>query len=380
MLYNKLKMLVTMRGLSFIEATKGQIVVKKIQLNIITIFLVLTAQLAFADNRTRAVQERLLELGFTPGIADGIWGKKTETALQEFLSAKGLTFDGKVDSNELELLGIRKVREEKIFLKLNIDNSLPQAWASEFNDILEILRDVLPIDENFNRYVRNSTLEVYAWSSKVKNPFSAKPNMGGACICGDGYGRYMVLEINQNEFKDNSLHRYSVIVHEYFHAYQIGLSNDRMNPKWLVEGGAKVMEEMFVQQYYRKNSLAGDLKQSALWSDDVFKSPNLYEKHETSSKETSIGWMDMNYAGSAFMTLALVNELQKKNISEEKAFELVFRSFWTENAKQSSWKSAFEKTFNMTVETFYSRLAKYRRSDARKILPSNSLKIQNIFN
>ena len=76
-------MLVTMRGLSFIEATKGQIVVKKIQLNIITIFLVLTAQLAFADNRTRAVQERLLELGFTPGIADGIWGKKTETALQK---------------------------------------------------------------------------------------------------------------------------------------------------------------------------------------------------------------------------------------------------------------------------------------------------------
>ena len=65
----------------------------------------------------------------------------------------------------------------------------------------------------------------------------------------------MVLEINKDEFKYNSLHRYSVIVHEYFHIYQIALSNDRMDPKWINEGGAKVLEEMFVHQYYGDNSL-----------------------------------------------------------------------------------------------------------------------------
>ena len=34
------------------------------------------------------------------------------------------------------------------------------------------------------------------------------------------------------------------------------------------------------------------------------------------------------YTGSAFMLLALVNELKKNNISEEEAFELVFREYW----------------------------------------------------
>ena len=34
----------------------------------------------------------------------------------------------------------------------------------------------------------------------------------------------------------------------------------------------------------------------------------------------SNGWMDMNYAGSAFMVLTLVNELKKTGISEAEAF------------------------------------------------------------
>ena len=113
----------------------------------------------------------------------------------------------------------------------------------------------------------------------------------------------MVLEIPENEFKYDSLHRYSVIVHEYFHIYQIGLSKDRMDPKWLNEGGAKVLEEMFVQQYYGRSSLEGDFERAELWSDEVFANPKLYEKFETSSSETSDGWMDMNYAGSAFIFL-----------------------------------------------------------------------------
>ena len=35
------------------------------------------------------------------------------------------------------------------------------------------------------------------------------------------YGRFMVLEIPADEFKYNQIHRYSVIPHEYFHAFQM---------------------------------------------------------------------------------------------------------------------------------------------------------------
>jgi hypothetical protein len=344
----------------------------KLKSFIVTAILFLTTQSAYADIRVKAVQQKLSELGYRPGIADGIWGKNTEAALDQFLSSKGLTFDGTIDANEFELLEIFSFR-------YNLDKSLDTAWVAEFKNIMEILQEVLPIDENFNKYVKNSTMDIYAWNSKVKNPFSEKPDMGGASISGDGKTRWMVLEINKDEFKYDSLHRYSVIVHEYFHVYQIALSKDRMDTKWLSEGGAKVIEEMFVQQYYGRSSLEDDLKSPESWSNEVFTDPNLYEKYETSSKETSDGWMDMNYAGSAFMFLTLVNELQKNNFSEQEAFKLVFKDFWIEKSKELNWKKAFENTFDMSTETFYERLSEYSRKGVKKILPSKSLKIQDIF-
>lgn len=344
----------------------------KLKFFIVTAILFLTTQSAYADSRLRAIQQKLSELGYQPGIADGIWGKNTEAALNLFLSSKGLTFDGTIDANELELLEIFSFR-------YNIDKSLPKAWVTEFKNILGILQEVLPIDENINKYVKNSTMDIYTWNSKVKNPFSNKRGMSGASISGDGRTRWMVLEIPENEFKYDSLHRYSVIVHEYFHVYQIGLSKDRMDPKWLTEGGAKVIEEMFVEQYYGRSSLEGDLKRPELWSDEVFTDPRLYERFETSSERTTDGWMDMNYAGSAFMFLTLVKELQKNNISEQEAFKLVFKDFWIEKSKEFNWKKAFENTFDMSTETFYERLSKYSRKDVKKILPSKSLKIQDIF-
>ena len=83
------------------------------------------------------------------------------------------------------------------------------------------------------------------------------------------------------------------------------------------------------------------------------------------------------------MVLALVNELKKNNISEEEAFELVFREFWIQRAKQPNgsdgWKNAFKQSFGMSVEDFYQRLSKYKRKDLKKILPSKTLKIQDIF-
>ena len=345
----------------------------KLQTLIATAIIFLSTQATYADNRVKAVQQKLLELGYQPGVADGIWGTNSEAALNQFLSSKGLTFDGKIDINEFELLEIFSFR-------YNIDESLPAAWVNEFKNIMGILQELLPVDKNFNEYVKNSTMDIYAWNGKVKNPFSEKRGMSGASISGDGRTRWMVLEIPENEFKYDSLHRYSVIVHEYFHVYQIGLSKDRMDPKWLNEGGAKVLEEMFVQQYYGKSSLQGDLERAELWSDEVFTDPKLYEKFETSSNETADGWMDMNYAGSAFILLTLVKELQKQSISEQEAFQLVFRDFWIEKSKGSNWEKAFEQTFDITIETFYERLGEYNRKDIKKILPSKALKIQDIFN
>ena len=121
----------------------------------------------------------------------------------------------------------------------------------------------------------------------------------------------MQLDIYPNDLKSsvNKIRTYSVVVHEYFHVYQRALSHDnisdRNTAKWLVEGGAKVLEEIYLMQYYKKYLLKSDLKQSDNWSiKKVSKEPKLYEKYNTSPQKKGF---DNNYSGSAFIVLALVN-------------------------------------------------------------------------
>ena len=272
---------------------------------------------------------------------------------------------------------------EKLKFKYHIDDNLTKEWVIEFNNIMNIVQEVMPINENTNSWVKRQLnsppMNIYAWNRK-KNPFK-KFTMGkGSGVRSDSRGRWMQLDIKFSE----SNRSYSVIVHEYFHVYQIALSEDKFydrdSPKWLGEGGAKILQEIYSRQYYGIDMLKKDIQKRERWSiKKVSKEPHLYEKYGSSNKKG----MDGNYTGSAFMLLALVNELKKNNISEEEAFELVFREIWVQRSKQPygsrGWKDAFEKSFGMTVEDFYKRLSKYKRKDLKNILPSKTLKIQDIF-
>jgi len=52
-----------------------------------TLILMVTSQVVYANSGVKAVQEKLSELGYKPGAADGLWGKKTQSALEQFLSS-----------------------------------------------------------------------------------------------------------------------------------------------------------------------------------------------------------------------------------------------------------------------------------------------------
>ena len=54
----------------------------------------------------RKLQERLTELGYSPGPVDGIWGKKTETALKKFQEDNGLSVTGKYDTETTKKLSV----------------------------------------------------------------------------------------------------------------------------------------------------------------------------------------------------------------------------------------------------------------------------------
>ena len=64
----------------------------------------LFAATAFASDGTREAQKLLNKLGYNVGTVDGIYGKKTERALEEFYSTRSDFYDGTLDGNELKAL------------------------------------------------------------------------------------------------------------------------------------------------------------------------------------------------------------------------------------------------------------------------------------
>jgi hypothetical protein len=218
-------------------------------------------------------------------------------------------------------------------------------------------------------------MSIYSWVDNVDKPYKNMiGNTTGACICGNNKERYMVLEIPNNEFKYNQLHRFSVIAHEYFHVYQMSLSkrfyDGDIELKWMSEGTAASFESLYIQQFYGSNYF---LEAQTSVHVSAINNPKIFETFDASRDE------DMNYSSSVFMALALTKELQKIGKTEEEAFRLIYKDFWLLNPTDNNWKQKFEELFTFSVETFYNSLGQYT-NDISTVLPSEKLKIQDIFN
>ena len=261
-----------------------------------------------------------------------------------------------------------------------LHSSLPDEWITEFNTIMNNLESTIPA---YKRSGFPESMNIYAWNNSAPSPYT-DPNgnsMQGASISGNGTDFWMVLEIPDDEFTYNSMHRYSVIAHEYFHVYQhsmspafsVGSDGEFNNPnamdvKWLIEGSAAAFESLYIQENYGINYF----EEGQAWGveADVLSDPASYEFY---SKQ------DNNYANSVFMVLALVKELENVGFSTEKAFQSIFKVYWEQDPKNSDWKTKFEETFTIDVDTFYGKLTNYS-TDMSLIYPSSSITLQNIIN
>jgi hypothetical protein len=253
----------------------------------------------------------------------------------------------------------------------NLHESLPSEWIAEFYMIMSNLESTIPAEPK--SYLDN--MSIYSWVDNVDKPYKNMiGNTTGACICGNNKERYMVLEIPNNEFKYNQLHRFSVIAHEYFHVYQMSLSkrfyDGDIELKWMSEGTAASFESLYIQQFYGSNYF---LEAQTSVHISAINNPKIFETFDASRDE------DMNYSSSVFMALALTKELQKIGKTEEEAFRLIYKDFWLLNPTDNNWKQKFEELFTFSVETFYNSLGQYT-NDISTVLPSEKLKIQDIFN
>jgi len=261
-----------------------------------------------------------------------------------------------------------------VVINEHIHSSLPADWINEYNTIMSNLKNLLPLYQTYY-----NSIDIYAWNDKVSNPYLGID--GGAYISvknNDDNQKLFVIEISNNEFLCNHIHRYSVIAHEYFHTYQMTL-NSHMNKyddhptsfktKWLIEGAAASFESLYTQRYFNINYfLSGQTEVDS----DATQNPSIFKNYDSQDK-------DVNYSSSVFLVLVLVKELQLAGHSEAKAFKLIFKDFMQANPNKKTWQDVFQTTFNMSVSDFHTKVSSYNPS-INTILPSTSLTLESIFN
>jgi hypothetical protein len=221
-------------------------------------------------------------------------------------------------------------------------------------------------------------LPIYAWNSIVDKPYQDQiGDATGASISGYGAainGKWMVLEIPNQEFLNVDYHRYSVIAHEYYHIYQMLLSKNFFDGdielKWMSEGGAATFESLYIQQYYSFSYFEAAQNNVDV---SVLSTPSLFETYSASQQ------IDINYASSVFIFLALAKELQNLGYSEPQAFRLILKEFWITDPTDQNWKVKFQETFNMSVDDFYVSLQSYT-NNIISVIPSSELTLESIYN
>ena len=86
----------------------------------------------------------------------------------------------------------------------NISDNLPIDWINEFKIIMGNLNSVVHIPPRVKTSPRDGEdeMHIFAWNSNEETPFTAFiGNNRGMCICGNISGKFMLLEINNNEFR-----------------------------------------------------------------------------------------------------------------------------------------------------------------------------------
>ena len=87
----------------------------------ILIFLITLASNAYGSESIKEAQRLLNNLGLNAGPADGVWGKNTESAITKFYARESLTFDGKIDQNELTDLRAAVAETGSVYNRFYVD-------------------------------------------------------------------------------------------------------------------------------------------------------------------------------------------------------------------------------------------------------------------
>ena len=257
----------------------------------------------------------------------------------------------------------------------NIHSSIPDDYETAIKDIISNLEIIAPVEEYVGWGQSITGVAVYSWSQdKVDYPYRNEIGRTERCICGDVGGK-LVMSLMQDEerLSESRLsNRLGLVAHEYFHVYQLSLSRGIMSSMWMIEGQAATIEGLYLREFYYDNDYIKN--RSEIYNIDYVKAiENIETYEEYESAFDSFGkYGDI----TIFMNLALTKILQSNGLTEIESFKLVYNTFWLERNDDEDWKTDFETTFGLDVDTFYQALTQYI-DDPQAVLPSNQLELSS---
>lgn len=240
--------------------------------------------------------------------------------------------------------GDKNCSTDYIQVDYHIHESLPDEYVTELHIIMDDNHALAPAPTQ-----DTCTVGFYIWNTTVDDPYDLCP-VGHTSDCAYFSGTDIVIGVKTSEIDNQDTHRFGVVAHEWYHAFQYGhVGADLYNlQKWLVEGCATLYEVLYVGYKYDDDYLLMRNPSSHADATDVLTNP---ENHESWEND------DNNYTASVFLVLVVVDLLQKDHsIDQADALRILLRDFWTGASQATSAENHFSQTFGFSIEEVYAAI------------------------
>lgn len=278
----------------------------------------------------------------------------------------------KLDSNIELIANFQLISQLEFKFNYNFDSSLDSFsfYKDSITSIISRLNKMMPIepylDARDNQQING--VSIYSWLKGQIKPYLSTIGDTDQCICGViNQNLVMSLQIHNTDFNDSF--KYALVAHEFFHVYQMYLSNGfEQDIFWLIEGQAATIESLYLKEFLNdSNYIRNFLNKGSTSFDEGIQNIQYYESYDGFNSVFEL-YGDI----TIFMNLSLAKILQDQGKTEKESFKIIFEDFWKSNPNRDNWKTKFSEIFNLELNEFYQKLNDYKDSP-ENLIPIISL-------
>ena len=254
----------------------------------------------------------------------------------------------------------------------NLHSSLDNfaSYKDSIPSVLLRLSEMMPIEPFSDGNNQINGVSVYSWLADGPKPYLSIIGDTDQCICGVINNKLvMSIQLQEGDFDEGANFKYALLAHEFFHVYQIYLSNGfDQGVFWLVEGQAATVESLYLKEFMNDSGyIMNFLNKDNTSFDKGIQNVESYESYN--GFNSVIGqYGDI----TIFMNLSLAKVLQEQGNSEKESFKIIFEDYWKTDPDESNWKTKFNEVFGISISNFYQRLNDFK-TNPENLVPEISL-------